>query len=232
MALNLHQERKRPRVIPQSLRGDFRLQRGRIAGARLPHLFCQQGRLQAVWLLPAGHDRRMAIARRCCRQDRRSLAVIARADNRDRKRRRARRRRATRRRDDPHRDGFRHQQCRAQRHARTRRRRRVPGRLCEACRRPALCSQHRLQFCEPRTAAQSARHRHLRQDAPPLQHGDDDRRLSRTGAARLASLCRLRRAETRAQPISTARRRRRLASKICASNFPVSTRRQKCCRSA
>ena len=53
LAEGLHQQCHRARPVPQPLRGDLCLQRRRTAGARLPHLFHQQGRLQALWLLPA-----------------------------------------------------------------------------------------------------------------------------------------------------------------------------------
>ena len=64
LAQDLHQQRLGARDLPQPLRGDLCLQRQRTAGARLPDLFHQQGRLQALWLLPARHDRRLERARR------------------------------------------------------------------------------------------------------------------------------------------------------------------------
>jgi hypothetical protein len=63
LAQDLHQQSLGACDLPQPLRGDLRLQRQRAAGARLPDLFHQQGRLQAFWLLPARHDRRLECAR-------------------------------------------------------------------------------------------------------------------------------------------------------------------------
>ena len=54
MALDLHQQRDRPRAVPQSLRSDLRLQFGRTAGARLSHLFREQGRVQTFGFSPTG----------------------------------------------------------------------------------------------------------------------------------------------------------------------------------
>ena len=51
-----------------------------------------------------------------------------------------------------------------------------------------------INVASPRAADQSSRHRHLRQDAPALQHGQSLRDLSGAGSARLAPLCRLCRA--------------------------------------
>ena len=131
------------------------------------------------------------------------------------------------------RDRSRHQQCRPEDHGRARAAK-PPSRppmssRCATASSPAANIVINIASQEPLISA--SRHRHLRQDAAALQHGEPHRDLPRTRAAGLASLCRLRRADAGARRFRL-RRRGRTGDEGSARAVPGFRARRKSCRSA